>query len=558
MQIDKTTRLPDIPKWLVWIVAVYFVGFRLGGYAVLDNNEGLYAEISREMLRSGDWTQWIIPHLNGLSYMEKPPLLYWLTAISFALFGEAEWVVRLVPALSCLGCVGLILWFSKKINRAQAGQFAAIVFVSGLGVTAMARTLMFDMLLTVFLTGSVMFGYLYLDSKQKYFLYWSMAMLALALLAKGFVSVILFSAIMGSYILISSTSISDFFARLRMWFHWRGLLIFLLISAPWHIAAIITEPIFAWFYFINEHILRFLGKREPHDYYAGAWWYYIPRVFLFLFPWSLMLPGVLFAKSQAAWDKKLHLFLLMAWVMPVLFFSTSSAKANYYLVTVMPLAAMQLALIVEDKLKAGSKRILIPGLLLSSFFIAGIWWVLTSRHEGLNGMLINGISAAEFCLCSFIAILLASLVSMVVSYRITKIGVFAYLLLPLISLPLLLQALIGLDDVNSTKSTVSLMQRNSACQDVVLFHVFEQQSSLPFYLKHPVKVVESHSSDLFWGNKLHKNNIVMDDAGFMTLSDKEKISLLVVKQDLPDFKQKSYSDKFKLVAQRGNTSVFSN
>ncbi len=82
------------------MVAFFFVGIGLGSYAILDNNEGLYSEISREMLRSGDWHQWVIPHLNGLAYMEKPPLLYWLTAVFFAVFGESEWSARLVPALS--------------------------------------------------------------------------------------------------------------------------------------------------------------------------------------------------------------------------------------------------------------------------------------------------------------------------------------------------------------------------------------------------------------------------------------------------------------------------
>ena len=558
MQTVKTVRFPEIPNWLVWVVAVYFVGFGLGSYAVLDNNEGLYAEISREMLRSGDWTHWIIPRLNGLSYMEKPPLLYWLTALMFALFGEGEWVVRLVPALSCLGCVGFILWFSRKINRGAAGRFAAIVFVSGLGVTAMARTLMFDMLLTVFLTGSVMFGYLFLNTKQKSYLYRSMAMLALALLAKGFVSIILFVAIIGAYILISSTSISDFFSRLGLWFNWRGILVFILISAPWHIAAILTEPIFVWFYFINEHLLRFLGKREPHDYYAGAWWYYIPRVILFLFPWSLLLPSLLFAKSKKLSDKNLHLFFLMAWLMPVLFFSLSSAKANYYLVAVMPLAAMQLAFVVEDKLNAGSFRILFPGILLSSFFAAGIWWALSTQHEGMNELVIAGIPAAKFCLYSLIALLVSACASMLLAYRMKNVGVFAYLLLPIVILPILLQTLVAMNDFNSTKAAVDLVQREFPTDEVVLFQVFEQQSSLPFYLKQPVKIVESHSSDLFWGNKLHKNNIVIDDAVFANLADQSKISLLVIKQDLAEFKQKSYADKFKLVAQRGNTSIFSN
>ncbi len=72
----------------------------------------------------------------------------------------------------------------------------------------------------------------------------------------------------------------------------RAVLIFLAIAAPWHIAASLVEPIFPWFYFINEHVLRFLGKREPHDYYAGSWWYYLPRMALYLFPWSFLLVGL--------------------------------------------------------------------------------------------------------------------------------------------------------------------------------------------------------------------------------------------------------------------------
>ena len=558
MQTAQPKRLPHIPLWLVWAVAVYFVGFGLGGYAVLDNNEGLYAEISREMLHSGDWAQWIIPHLNGLSYMEKPPLLYWLTAFSFALFGEAEWVVRLVPALACLACVGLILWFSKKMNREPGGRFAAIVFVSGLGVTAMARTLMFDMLLTCFLTGAVMHAYLYLNTRKQALLYRTMALLALALLAKGFVSLILFTAIVGAHTLVSATSVLDFFKRIAVWFNWRGIAVFVAISAPWHIAAMLTEPIFAWFYFINEHILRFIGKREPHDYYAGAWWYYLPRALLFLFPWSLLLPSMLFSRANKVKDGGLHLFLLMSWLMPLLFFSVSSAKANYYLVIIMPLAAMQLALLVEDKLAVQSLRLVIPGLILVVFFCAGVYWFIAVKHERMDGIVVAGMPAAQFSLYCLFALLLTSTVSAVIAYRLKSIGVLAYLLLPIMSLPMLLQTLTALDDFDSTKTTVNLIQHTYPAGEILLFHVFEQQSSLPFYLKKPVRIVESHSSDLFWGNKLHKNNIVMDDAAFDKITETQKVSLLVVKQDLSEFKQKSYAGKFKLVAQRGNTSVFSN
>ena len=91
IKILQVKPVLHIPLWLVWVAALGFVLTALGGYGILDNNEGLYAEIPREMLASHDWRHWVIPHLNGLPYMEKPPLLYWLTALSFSLFGITEW-----------------------------------------------------------------------------------------------------------------------------------------------------------------------------------------------------------------------------------------------------------------------------------------------------------------------------------------------------------------------------------------------------------------------------------------------------------------------------------
>jgi len=155
-----------------------------------------------------------------------------------------------------------------------------------------------------------------------------------------------------------------------------------------------------------------------------------------------------------------------------------------------------------------------------------------------------------------IGLLIAALVSMTVAFRVARVGAFAYLLLPILSLPLLLQTLVALDDVNSARSTIHFLQKNNAASEVYLFHVFEQQSSVPFYLKKPVKIVESHSSDLFWGNKLHKNNIVIDDTEFVRVMTSGKVSLLVVQQNLNEFKQKPYFNQFKQIAQIGNTSVF--
>lgn len=558
MQQENTTRLPDVPMWLVWVVAFYFVFYQIGSYPVLDNNEGLYAEIAREMLRSGNWHNWVIPHLNGLAYMEKPPLLYWLTAISFAVFGESEWAVRLLPALSCLACTALIIWFAKKINRSTAGKLAALIFVSGLGVTVMSRTLMFDMLLTFFLTAAVMAGYLFSEFRQRKFLYYSMIMLAFALLAKGFVALILFSAVIGSYSILRASSVKDFFSRLSIWFDWRGFLVFLIVALPWHLAAMIAEPIFAWFYFINEHVLRFLGRREPHDYYSGAWWYYLPRMLIFLFPWSFFLPVLLIVRRFKNIEHGGHVILLMAWLMPLLFFSVSSAKANYYLVATMPLAALQMGILLEEKIVPGSKWLLLPGILLIVLFGGLLKWSLNRPPHDFDMMLWGGMSGGRFVFFSLLILLAVSVLAMLIAYKAKLISIFAYLLIPVFLLPILLEVVKATSEYSSTKGIVNFYLTKQADRELILFKVFEQQSSLPFYMKKPIKVLNSRSSDLFWGNKLHDNSIVINDHDFKALSLNSKLSVLVMKQDIPDFERADYASQFKLVRQLGNTAIFSN
>jgi 4-amino-4-deoxy-L-arabinose transferase-like glycosyltransferase len=249
-----------IPLWLVWAVALGFVLAELGSFGILDNNEGLYAEIPREMLSSGDWRLWVIPHLNGLPYMEKPPLLYWLTALSFALFGQNEWSARAVPAASALACVALLLWFGAAVKRPQVGRLAALMFVSGVGVTVMSHVLMFDMLLTALLTAALMGAYRALTEDGVRFVRAAYALLALALLAKSVFALIVFGLVMACFILSTSRSLMEFLSACRKLFEPWALLIFCAIAVPWHLVASLTEPIFAWFYFINEHVLRFIGK----------------------------------------------------------------------------------------------------------------------------------------------------------------------------------------------------------------------------------------------------------------------------------------------------------
>lgn len=546
-----------VPAWLVWVAALGFVLLGLGGYGILDNNEGLYAEIPREMLASGDWRMWVIPHLNGLPYMEKPPLLYWLTALSFALFGETEWAARMVPALSALSCVGLMLWFGGVINRPQAGRLAALMFISGLGVMAMSHVLMFDMLLTALLTAALMFAWRYRRENRVAFLRWSYAFLALALLAKGFVALILFGSVALAWTLFCRDSHERLLRSCTTWFEPGALLVFVAVGAPWHIVASLTEPIFAWFYFINEHVLRFLGRREPHDYYSGGWWYYLPRMVIYLFPWAFLL----FALPRfgvGSGDRKLRRSLLIAWLMPLIFFSVSSAKANYYLVTVMPFAALHLAIALEDR-RPGPLARAVPGLLIA-VLSALLCVALSARQDDpAQAMTIFGLPQREFAFLLLGGIGALALVAAAGAWRFARAGILGYLIVPVWLAAGMFGILQAMQPTISRQQLAHYIQTELPDRQVYMYRYFEQLSSLPFYLKKTLPIVDAQSNDLFWGNRLRAGNrIYVQGDAFRAAAAGKPLAIVVMDRHLKDFGAAGFDQLFRDRKTIGDVTLFFN
>ena len=574
-----------IPLWLVWLVAAAFVFAGLGGHALLDNNEGLYAEIPREMLAANDWRQWVIPHLNGLPYMEKPPLLYWLTALSFSLFGMTEFAARLVPALSALGCVALLLGFACSQQRTTAGRLAAVMFISGIGVCAMSRVLMFDMLLTAMLTGALMYAYRFVNgdvdlhavgdmlqptSRATFrcahlpHLYRAHVFLALAVMAKGLVALVLFILVASAMLAERHRSPRAFLQACTGMLAPRALLIFAAIVVPWHVAASLIEPIFAWFYFINEHVLRFLGKREPHDYYAGAWWYYLPRMVLYLFPWSLLLPCLLL-RARAATDtataggeRSLSRFLLIAWLLPLLFFSISSAKANYYLVAVMPFAALHLSIGLEKRGWLHGAGAALPGVLAALLAVAGLLAMRNQAPRAQALASIAGMGEREFISTALLSLMALALVAAALAWRVRRIGVLAYLPLSGFIVTVLALVLTAMAPLNSTQPLVRDVQAALPGHAVYLFRDFEQLSSLPFYLNTPVPVIDSRSNDLYWGNKLQANDRLIDGEQFARRLPSQKVVVVVRDRYLADFRLVPYFGKFSGSRRIGENTLFFN
>lgn len=347
-------------------ILVFFVFFYgLGDVGLFHNNEGLYGQIAREMANGGSM---IIPTMKGVPYIEKPPLLYWLTALFYRLFGVQEWTARLVPALSGLCCVGICYGAVRAFVGARPAHVAALMVSSSVGFLIFSRMLYFDGLFTVCMTATLFAFFAWIKEQGIRWMRVSYGFLAISCLAKGFLALILGFLTVLPFLIY-------FYKRdkpsLRRFFDPVGILIFFGVLLPWHIMACFEDPGFAYFYFINEHVLRFLGLRLPKDYYSGSVFYYIHRLFLYLFPWSLILlaPMINGCRMKTVrsffrtsfWDFIFSFPGFCLWWAGVffVFFSLSRAKANYYIMTILPPLMCVMGCFVHKIWKDDHRRALI-------------------------------------------------------------------------------------------------------------------------------------------------------------------------------------------------------
>jgi 4-amino-4-deoxy-L-arabinose transferase-like glycosyltransferase len=350
--------------YLLFICAYFGFFYGIGHYPLSDNNEGLYASIARDMFSSGNY---LIPHLNGVPYIEKPPLLYWLMAISYHTFGINEFAARLIPSLSSIIlCLSIFLFLSKVKNK-TAGFYAAIIFASSFGIILIGRIIFFDMLLTTCLSLSLLFFYLWWTLDKKKYLRFSYLFLTLTFFAKGAVGVILIGGIIFAFLIFSKTKKARWFSV----FYPAGLLFFSAAIIAWTLLCSTKLPHFAWDTFINEQLYRFLNKRIPRDYYNGSVFYYIPRIIIYLLPWGLLLPALFFKKKEIApKTPSLNLFLWVWFLVPFFVFSLGGNKANYYMIVGMP----PLIILLSEKITFLAEKYLIA----KRFFWAIVGSVLLS------------------------------------------------------------------------------------------------------------------------------------------------------------------------------------
>jgi hypothetical protein len=331
--------------------------------------------------------------MNGIAWLEKPPVHYWLVAASFALLGESAFATRLPAALAVMGLVLLVYSFGCRFFGNRAGFYAALVMCTSVGTFIFTRVMIPEAIYAFEFTAIF---YLFLrawtGTLDARIAVWAVpALIGVAALTRAAIGPLFPLAIIFLFI-AAVNGWRRLFSR-GVWPFVLGGLVFAVVAVPWHLIAGLRAPGFFWFYFINEQVRRAMGTRIPMDYATvplGIWW---PAHLVWFFPWSIFLPYALRelpgphrwrADPEPAEQARLFLFV---WTAVILLFFTfvTGSRLEYYAFGSWPAVSLLIGLGLaraEERRDAWLPR-LQTLLAIIGVIIAGVLGVLVWVSSGI-------------------------------------------------------------------------------------------------------------------------------------------------------------------------------
>ena len=552
--------------------------------ALLDDADAANAATAREMMERNDW---VTMHMNGVRFLEKAPLMYWTIAASFKAFSVSTFTARLPLALATMLLVVVVYFFGRWMSGERAGFYAGLSLCVGVGTYLFTRILIFEVILTLWITLAIfIFVKVYYEEWKPQWIYAFYACLAGAVLSKALIGVLFPLGILFFFVLLTNG-----------WKHiWRlkpisGALLFFVLAAPWHVLAGLRNDQFFWFYFINEHVKRFLGTRYPMDYdtmpLLPFWFGHL----LWLFPFSVFLP-LAFQNVKALWRPtarrdQLRLLAIL-WFLVIVGFFSFSTRQEYYTFPVFP----ALALLLGDALAKGeadnSKLVTWgQGLLLSFGVIAAIalgamLWLsrnvtptgdiadfLTSHPANYRLSLghASDLTTAAFAALRFpaagaaIALGLGFSLAFVLRWRRQHTAASIATALTVAGFFYFAHSAFG--QFNPALSTYPLaqeIQRRLQPDDLVAFNgEFQNHSSVGFYLARPVLLVDGRTTVLEFGSHYPDCPPVFIDRNELAQKWQENKRVFLVTYDDQFERVKSLlSNELYRIAQAGGKSLYSN
>jgi len=443
----RSTLLAMLVLW-----AAFYASFTLFTPPLLDDADSVHAEVAREMLLRHDY---VTLYANGIRYLEKAPLMYWAMAASMKivqLFGGQSpsalaAAARFPIALDVLGLVWIAEMLARRMLRsARAGLYTVLILLSSFGIFLFTRLTLPDAGVCLWLTlalyafwrteelGSPQtrvphVPHLGHGSDHRLRLWCGIFAVGCALnvLTKGLIGVVFPLAIVFIYLLLTR-GFRNTLHRLRELHPLATFEAFLLIAAPWHILAGLANPTqghpaafqfvhghwlvplptddnvrgWFWFYFMNEHVLRYLNLRIPRDYDTSPLWLFWGLCFLWIMPWSAFIFKAIAHAVPLRWDKwrdhfrrhdlplrRRGLLLLIVWSAFVLLFFSLSTRQEYYVLPALPALALLIAEWIAHKAmtkpeaqihrRAFRRCVVVLWLLGLTVAIGAVWLLAHSR-----------------------------------------------------------------------------------------------------------------------------------------------------------------------------------
>lgn len=558
----------------------------------MDDVDSAQAQIARNMLESGDW---VIGRLDGVPYVEKAPAIYWLMAVSYRVLGVHDWAARIPVALAAI----LLSWLTWRYGRwawgDRPGFYAGLVLSTCVGLFLFTRIQIPDVMLTACICLAFWSFQRALDDQEPRARLWAGALAAsfgIGLLIKGLIALVTPIGGMLLYLAVTRQLFSrPVWRRLHVL---TGAAMILAIAAPWHVLATVRMPPyfafsfhsgpreyhgFFWFYFINEHLLRFLNLRYPHDYDT------VPRPafwvlhLVWLFPWSVFFPAVWGRPFQPVDRAAQTRLLALCWTGFLLLFLTFSTTQEYYSMPVYPALALLLgsAMAAESRwLKAGLRIVGTLGLVAVAAIAVILYTVRRVPTPGdISRALEQHPSAytlslghlGDLTLASF-AYLRVPLLIAAGAFLLGAVGAWtlrghrAFLTLALMMVVFFHAAHLALrtfDPYLSSRPLADALLRAPAGRLILngAYYVF---SSVFFYTNRPALLLNGRITNLEYGsNAPGSAPVFIDDRQFAELwAEPERSYVLTTAEDLPHLRVLVGTGRLHEVAESGGKFLFVN
>jgi 4-amino-4-deoxy-L-arabinose transferase-like glycosyltransferase len=326
------------------LLALAWLALTIGMRPLALPDEGRYVGVAWEMLTSGNW---LYPTLNGLPFFHKPPLFYWITAASLGAFGTHEWAARLAPLLGAEVAVLSLYGFALRQQGRSIARGSLLILVTQPFFFAGAQFANLDMLVAGFISATIVLGaeaVLNAEKNKPYrgALAGAYLCAGLGILAKG-----LIGAVLPGLVIVIWLAWNRRLTRLRELAWWPGVVLFLLVAAPWFVAMQARFPDFLNYFFVYNHFQRFAegGFNNPMPF-----WFYLPVIILLIFPWSGWLPAAWKQTKMDAQPRPTIASLMWIWPAAIVgFFSIPSSKIVGYVLPVLPPLAYLIAIALERR-----------------------------------------------------------------------------------------------------------------------------------------------------------------------------------------------------------------